>query len=123
MGRPAQSAFTVDVERDWAGQGTRGVREALPELLDLLDRRNVPATFFVVGELAELVRPFLAPGGPHEIASHGLTHARLTRRPLSVVRHELRESRERLREAGYAPVGFRAPFLARPPALPALLAE
>jgi peptidoglycan/xylan/chitin deacetylase (PgdA/CDA1 family) len=117
------TAFTVDVERDWAGAGTRGVREALGPLLDLLDRHDATATFFVVGEIVDLVTGLLPPDGPHEVGSHGLTHRALTRMPLDAVRHEVTASRRVLTDRGYAVDGFRAPYFARPAGLEPLLAD
>jgi hypothetical protein len=118
----AGATFTVDVEGDWAGTGTRGIREALPRLVDLLDAHGATATFFVVAELVDLVTPILPPGGPHEVGSHGLTHRALTRLAPDEVRHEVVESKRRLEEAGYAVDGFRAPYFARPAGLGAVLA-
>ena len=116
-------AFTVDVESDWASSGTRGIREALPRLVDLLDRHDATATFFVVAEHVDLVRAALPPDGRHEVGSHSLSHPLLTRLPLEGLRHEVVESKRRLEDAGYVVAGFRAPFFARPPGLGALLAE
>lgn len=119
----ATGAFTVDVESDWASGGTRGIREALPRLVDLLDRHGATATFFVVAEHVDLVRAALPHDGRHEVGSHSLSHPVLTRLPAAEVRHEVVESKRRLEDAGYAVGGFRAPFFARPPGLGALLAE
>jgi Polysaccharide deacetylase len=119
----ATATFTVDVEGDWAGTGTRGIREALPRLVDLLDASGATATFFVVAELVDLVTAVLPAGGPHEIGSHGLTHRVLTRLPPDEVRREVVESKRLLEEAGYAVDGFRAPYFARPAGLGAMLAD
>lgn len=108
------TVLTVDVERDWTGSQTRGVHEALPWLLDLLAHHGATATFFVVGELAPLVRPMIDPDGPHEVGSHGLTHRRLDQMGPAQVWEEVRGSREALERAGYTIKGFRAPFFARP---------
>jgi peptidoglycan/xylan/chitin deacetylase (PgdA/CDA1 family) len=109
--------LTVDVERDWAGQGTLGIRECLPRFLDLLDRHGATATFFVVADLVDLVRPLLSPDSRHEVASHGLTHRRLTDLTSDEVDGEVRRSRQQLDAAGYVVDGFRAPFWASPPGL------
>ena len=47
---------TVDVEPDWGIRGCRAVEETLPRLSELLRRRNVRATFFVVADLLEGLR-------------------------------------------------------------------
>lgn len=116
-------AVAVDVESDWGRSDLRGIREALPRFLELLARHDAAATFFVVGELAEEVRAVLPPESPHEVGSHGLSHRPLDRLPAGEQAHELRESRRRLQTLGYAVDGFRAPFLATPPALETLLVD
>jgi peptidoglycan/xylan/chitin deacetylase (PgdA/CDA1 family) len=121
-GARRDATFTVDVEGDWAGTGTRGIREALPRLIALLDRHGATATFFVVGDVVDLVRAIVDPDGPHEVGSHGLTHADLTRLRPRQVRHEVEESKLRLEAAGYTVEGFRAPYFARPAGLGRLLA-
>ena len=115
--------FTVDVEGDWAGTETRAVREVLPRLLEFLDRYSAKATFFVVGNLAPKIRYIIHPKGPHEVGSHGLTHAILTKLSLKEVYHEVNESKHILETEGYQVAGFRAPFFKSPPELPQLLAE
>jgi hypothetical protein len=119
----ATVAFTVDVESDWAAGGTRGIREALPRLVDLLDRHGATATFFVVAEHVERFSAALPGDGRHEVGSHSLRHPVLTRLPRAELRHEVFESKRRLEGAGYTVAGFRAPFFAAPDGLGALLAE
>jgi hypothetical protein len=121
MDWPRAVTLSVDVERDWAGSGLRGVREALPRLLEALDRHQASATFFVLAELVDEVRDLLSPDGRHEIGSHGLTHRSLPALPVDEQEHEVRRSRELLVEAGYTVDGFRAPFYSAPPHLPDLL--
>ncbi len=124
--REEPTILTVDVEPDWgAGPegGKRGIREGLPRLLDLLDRRKARATFFVVGALAAEVRARLDPGSVHEVGSHGHTHRRLDRVPNPEVEREVSESRRSLIDVGFDPIGFRAPFLARSAGLSGALAR
>ncbi len=84
-----KNAFTIDVEdyfqvegfagtvdrASWDGYATR-VRANTGAILELLARRSVRATFFVLGWVArkhpEVVREIAAAG--HEVASHGMTH-------------------------------------------------
>jgi peptidoglycan-N-acetylglucosamine deacetylase len=58
-----------------------GPDELTPRYLDLLDDLGIPATFFVLGELAdkhpELIREYQKRG--HQIAGHGYDHQRFTR--------------------------------------------
>ena len=81
-------------------------------VLDLLDRAQVSATFFVVGWVAErhprLIEDILAAG--HEIGSHGYWHRRAYDLGESAFRADLRLSVQALREAGATRVdAFRAP--------------
>ena len=114
--------LTIDVEQDWGASDTRAVREVLPRFVRLLDDFGSRATFFVVGELADLVRLHLPPDGPHEVASHGLTHRLLTRLSTAQLEAEVWQSKERLEAAGYRVQGFRAPFFVAPRGLRTLLA-
>jgi polysaccharide deacetylase family protein (PEP-CTERM system associated) len=87
------NAFTVDLEdwfcvanmesvftfSDWSAQELR-VEDSTSDMLALLNRHNVKATFFVLGWIAErcpgVVRKIYDAG--HEIGLHGYNHARLT---------------------------------------------
>lgn len=73
---------------------------------------NVPATFYVVGQIAEthpgLVRDIAAAG--HEVASHSHTHWRIHRFTPDAFREDLKRSVDALEQAaGTKVVGFRAP--------------
>ena len=85
-----------------------------PQVLDVLARYQVPATFCQIGQLAQaqpaLVRRVVGAG--HRLCDHTTTHdTRLATRPPGVVDQQLRTSRELLRIAsGGADVAyFRAP--------------
>ncbi len=83
-----------------------------PWLLDVLARRGVTATFFLVGKQAaeypDLVRAIVAHG--HEIGSHSQTHNDLSRMSRLDIERELVESRLRLSQASGRQV-----MLFRPP--------
>ena len=81
------------------------VREALPELVALLAREGLRATFFVEGLNGELYPDVLEGlrAAGHEVACHGWRHEPW---------HEVTDERERLaraRDALGGPVGFRPP--------------
>ncbi len=87
-------------------------------LLGLLDSHRVTATFFVLGEVAELypdlVREIAARG--HEIATHGLVHADMTVLGPDRFARDLETSLGILeRLSGAAPIGYRAPNLVYEP--------
>jgi peptidoglycan/xylan/chitin deacetylase (PgdA/CDA1 family) len=65
-----------------------------PQILDVLASRGVKATFFVVGEYAQvypdLIRRELAEG--HRVASHTWSHADLTRLSVSDARNQIQST-------------------------------
>ena len=115
--------FTNDVEHTSVNGGTYDrianvvETEALPRLLDLYDKYNVKATFFVLASLAEIrpniVKQIYAHG--QEVASHGYSHD--YKRAFDVLSleqqvEELRLSKDILEQiTGEKVVSFRAPAL------------
>jgi polysaccharide deacetylase family protein (PEP-CTERM system associated) len=84
----------------------------IPRLLDLLDRHQVRATFFVLGWVAEfqpqLVRDIARRG--HEIACHGYSHRLIYDQTPEVFRQDVAAARARLQDLSGQPVrGYRAP--------------
>ena len=86
-----------------------------PQLLEILKKYNVKATFFLIGKKIkkspELINQYLKDG--HETGNHSFTHPRL---PLLKTEKEIRdeiEENQDLQESmtGKKPVSFRAPFL------------
>lgn len=92
-------------------QGTYGPRVAVPLILELLERHDVAATFFVPGRVAERhrerVKEIVAAG--HELACHGYTHRHPARLTADQHAHELARAREVLGGFGASVVGYRAP--------------
>jgi len=85
---------------------------ATRRLLDRLAEVEAPATFYIVGKIAQsrpkFVRDIAAAG--HEIGSHSWDHHRLHRLTPEVFRDDLRKSVDALQQAaGVAVVGYRAP--------------
>ena len=118
-------ALTVDIEPDWGISGSRAVCQTLPRLLELLDRHQASASFFVVSDMlsecAELLRRL---DQRHEVGSHGCTHRKLDGLSEAEVTRELTESRARLEsELGVEVSGVRAPFLRVPPGWLRLVAQ
>jgi polysaccharide deacetylase family protein (PEP-CTERM system associated) len=106
----AAAGLTVQdsVRADYA----RRMEDRTRLILDRLAARSVPATFFVVGEIARshpgLIRDIAAAG--HEIGSHSWDHSRVHRFDPASFRDDLRKSKDALEQAGGKPVtGFRAP--------------
>ena len=91
-------ALTVDLEEWYHSELVEGrrssvarVTEATRPILDLLDRYQAKASFFVVGEVAEqhpdLIRSIFQRG--HEIGCHGFSHKLLWQLDESLFREEL----------------------------------
>ena len=96
------------------------------QILALLERLDVRATFFVLGENVErhpeLVELALARG--HQVANHSYSHARLVLRSADLVEREIRWTDDLLRPLGVpAPIRFRAPYGKKLLVLPWVLAD
>ncbi|HWX66418.1 MAG TPA: glycosyltransferase [Rhodanobacter sp.] len=87
--------------------------EWTPQILDILKAKHVPATFFIIGEHAEmsprLVQREVAEG--HDVGNHTFTHPNLGDSPPGIVALELNAT-QRLFEAltGHSMRLFRAPY-------------
>jgi peptidoglycan/xylan/chitin deacetylase (PgdA/CDA1 family) len=105
-------------------RGSRGVRSvcltfddgpspaSTPLLLDLLDRYQLPATFFLIGEKAaefpELVAEILDRG--HSIGNHSWNHDYfLTLRNRKTLRQDIHKTQEIIKKSGVEPLVFRPP--------------
>ena len=115
--------FSIDFEEFVAADPQRKFRcTAMPELLEgylrLLRRRQMHATFFVVGAVArkypDLIRQLVDEG--HEVGCHTDTHDALDRLTPETFRANLERNVESLTSAGASNVvGFRAPIFSLTP--------
>lgn len=109
--------ITVDLEHDCPPflASYRGVTDAMPRLLTLLDEERVPATFFTTGDVArrypDIVRRLVAAG--HELGCHGDTHVRFSTLDRAAARSEIAAATTTLRSFAEV-VSFRAPNLDLP---------
>ena len=106
---PSELALTFD-------DGPNDV--ATPELLDVLARHQVRATFFVIGSCVRqrpaIARRVLAAG--HLLGNHTMHHPRLSVQPAARVRQELADCNAAIEDVtGAAIAFFRPPFGARRP--------
>jgi len=119
---PIANVFSVDLEDwyqgleididDWGSFAPR-LEHGLRPLLDLLEERDVLATFFVLGHQAErtpaIIRAIAERG--HEIASHGYSHRFVYRQTREEFRSELKRAQNVLEQlSGRRVIGYRAPF-------------
>ena len=119
-----QHALTVDVEDyfqvsafanqismdDWPNWPLR-VEQNTHTLLELFERKDVKATFFVLGWVAErcpeLIRAIHKAG--HEVASHGMTHQLVYNQKPEIFREETFRSKKLIEDIiGEAVYGYRA---------------
>ena len=87
--------------------------EYTPQVLDILAKHNVKATFFLVGKRVEarcdIVKRIVAEG--HEIANHTYTHPFLTENSPELQSQELEDAQQAIESCvGYRPHWFRAPY-------------
>jgi polysaccharide deacetylase family protein (PEP-CTERM system associated) len=122
---PLLNAFSVDVEEyfqveAFAGAVSRADWESFEprvegntrRLLELLSRKEVKATFFVLGWVAErfpgLVREIVSQG--HELGAHGYDHRPVTALTRDEFRQDIGKSKRILEDlAGTEVIGYRAP--------------
>lgn len=94
-------------------QGEYAARVAIPRILALLDKYNVPASFFVPavsGLLHQQEIQAIVSKGRHEIGIHGWIHERNSLLSEEEERELMKKSYEALKNlTGRAPVGIRTP--------------
>lgn len=129
-------SFDFDAEEVWIGedaqnanrpgvlsQGTYGAKVAVPELLALLERHEIRATFFVPGRVAERhrarVEQIVTAG--HELAHHGYTHTSPTRLSPEEEEAEFVRGLDVLKAFGAPITGYRSPSWEHTPATLGLL--
>jgi peptidoglycan-N-acetylglucosamine deacetylase len=94
-------------------RGEYGARVGLQRVVDLLDRNNIPASFFVPAVSLQLhpeMTALIKRSGRHEFAVHGWIHEQNPTLPGDVEKDLIVRARDELqRVTGTKPVGYRAP--------------
>jgi polysaccharide deacetylase family protein (PEP-CTERM system associated) len=122
---PVRNALTIDVEdyfqvsafapyiarADWADCECR-IERNVEKILQLLADREIKATFFTLGWIAErypqLVKKIVAEG--HELASHGYGHGRASEQTPEFFYEDVSHAKNLLEDiSGQAVMGYRAP--------------
>jgi peptidoglycan/xylan/chitin deacetylase (PgdA/CDA1 family) len=98
----------------------------LAPVLELLEKENVTATFFLVGQAVrdhpDLTQDIAARG--HEIANHSFTHPRMVLMSMDRIAQEIEDTDAAIRATGYVePLHFRPPYGKKLVNLPRYLAE
>lgn len=104
-GNPARRAIALTFDD--------GPSESTPQLLEILARYKVPATFFQCGanveRLPAVAREVAAAG--HSIGNHSQTHPLFCFRSPCFIEQDLRHAQQTIRShTGVTPAWFRAPF-------------
>jgi peptidoglycan/xylan/chitin deacetylase (PgdA/CDA1 family) len=104
-GNPARPAIALTFDD--------GPSESTPQLLEILARYKVPATFFQCGanveRLPSVAREVAAAG--HSIGNHSQTHPLFCFRSPGFIEQDLRRAQQAIQtHTGVTPVWFRAPF-------------
>lgn len=105
------SAFEKHIDRDQWDSLPHRVESNTDRILELLDEKDIKATFFVLGWVAErypdLIRRISDQG--HELASHGFAHVRVTAQDREQFRADVSDTRKLLEDtASTEVIGFRA---------------
>jgi polysaccharide deacetylase family protein (PEP-CTERM system associated) len=105
------SAFEKYIDRDdWQAHECR-VEANVDNILSLFDEHSAKATFFTLGWIAErypqMVRRIVDEG--HELASHGMSHVRVTQQDQAAFRDDVIKTKALLEDiSGVAVIGYRA---------------
>lgn len=90
-------------------------KDFTPQILDILKKYNIKATFFIVGENVkantEIIKRENEEG--HEIGNHTFTHINVDKRSYQEVQEEINKTQEAIKEViGKEPQLFRPPYRA-----------
>jgi peptidoglycan/xylan/chitin deacetylase (PgdA/CDA1 family) len=83
------------------------------EVLDILEEKDIKATFYVIGESAEKYPDQLSAiiEGGHEVGNHSYSHEHFLLKSRSFISNEIEMTNQILREAGYTgDITFRPPY-------------
>lgn len=116
-----QNAFTIDLEDWYQGIGIEAnqwpsfekrIRIGHDKLLNLLSKKNIKATYFILGKLIEenpeLIKEIIAEG--HEIGCHTYNHKAIYDMDPVSFREEMQLCNRLINDLGSSYKGFRAPF-------------
>jgi hypothetical protein len=104
--------LTFDIENDCGLRSFKGIDIGLPQILRVLNKYDVPATFFVTGEVAERFPKIIQTlSEKYEIGCHGFYHESFRKINANKISY-LKQAKNLLEEiTGRRILGFRAPFL------------
>ncbi len=103
--------MTVDVEYDYETESSASIPLVLPRLLEYFQKKNITATFFVLGEIAEQYPSMVKEiAKHHEVASHSYEHVALQSLSRAEQEEQLRKGKHAIERLGISCIGIRAPY-------------
>ncbi len=107
-----EAAAHLRIDSSLQDEYSRRAADLTRWLIETLAERQIPATFFILGEFAQsqpaLIREIHAAG--HEVASHGWNHRSVLRMTPPEFREDIRRSKDTLEQiTGDRVIGYRAP--------------
>jgi len=109
------ASLTIDCEQDMPPffESFMGMEEGLPKIIEILEKFDVKATFFVTAEVCEKFPDNVREvAKKHEIASHGFRHEGINNLDSSSMKETISKATNLIKElVGKRPTGFRVPRL------------
>jgi len=103
--------MTIDVEYDYETESSESAPLVIPQMLSYFEQKNITATFFVLGKIAEKYPPLIKEiAKRHEVASHSYEHVALQSLSLAEQEEQLRKGKHAIEKLGISCNGIRAPY-------------
>ena len=102
--------LSIDVEYDYETEQSESIK-ILPRMLDYFAQKNITATFFVLGKIAEQYPSVVKElSRQHEVATHCYEHLALSALSDDEQEKQMRKGKEAIEKLGIACRGIRAPY-------------
>lgn len=103
--------MTIDVEYDYETEKSDSIPLIIPRLLDYFKKKQITATFFVLGKIAEKYSSIIQEiAKHHEVASHSYEHIALQSLSLLEQEEQLMKGKHAIESLGISCDGIRAPY-------------
>lgn len=103
--------MTIDVEYDYETERSESIPLVIPRLLEYFKKKNITATFFVLGKIADKYPMIIKEiAKQHEVASHSYEHVALQSLSLPEQEEQLKKGKHAIEKLGISCDGIRAPY-------------